>query len=335
MKAAGAAWALPVVRVGAAVASLGALLALIAGIGRTSLAMARNGDLPRKLAAVEPRHRVPARAELAVGAVVSVLVLTTDLRGAIGFSSFGVLTYYAIANAAAFTQTAERTALAAGAQRRRRTRLRRARRHLAALRGRRRPGRLRRRRRRSPRVRAERGRLAQRRPSLIRGSTAPVAPADAGGACSPAPPSFLWHLPPSSALTQFASARPLLDFANDRRPAASPGTPGHGVLTGSIAQTDQTWVCRGPVDLDSVSVTMTSAISSRRGADAIHLEPGCTGRIRHLEVLTAAADAVKVAEGVHDLAIDGGSIVCTAKLPTMHQDGIQVMGGDADHACAA
>ena len=47
VKAAGEAWALPFVRVGAAVASLGALLALIAGIGRTSLAMARNGDLPR------------------------------------------------------------------------------------------------------------------------------------------------------------------------------------------------------------------------------------------------------------------------------------------------
>jgi APA family basic amino acid/polyamine antiporter len=107
-KAVGAAWSVPVVRVGAAVASLGALLALIAGIGRTSLAMARNGDLPRRLAAVDPVHRVPARAELAVGAVVCLLVLTTDLRGAIGFSSFGVLTYYAIANASAYTQPPER-----------------------------------------------------------------------------------------------------------------------------------------------------------------------------------------------------------------------------------
>jgi APA family basic amino acid/polyamine antiporter len=108
VKLAGAAWAEPVVRVGAAVASLGALLALIAGIGRTSLAMARHGDLPRWLAAVHPRYRVPGHAELAVAAVVSVLVLTTDLRGAIGFSSFGVLTYYAIANAAAYTQPRER-----------------------------------------------------------------------------------------------------------------------------------------------------------------------------------------------------------------------------------
>src|SRR6185437_2285466 len=102
--AVGAAWAVPVVRVGAAVASLGALLALIAGVGRTGLAMARNLDLPRWLDSVHPRHRVPDHAELAVAAVVSVLVLTTDLRGAIGFSSFGVLTYYAIANASAFTQ---------------------------------------------------------------------------------------------------------------------------------------------------------------------------------------------------------------------------------------
>jgi APA family basic amino acid/polyamine antiporter len=105
--AAGAAWAVPVVRIGAALASLGALLALIAGIGRTTLAMARNGDLPRWLAAVHPRYQVPHHAELALTAAVGVLVLTTDLRGVIGFSSFGVLLYYAIANAAAFTQPAE------------------------------------------------------------------------------------------------------------------------------------------------------------------------------------------------------------------------------------
>jgi basic amino acid/polyamine antiporter, APA family len=36
-----------------------------------------------------------------------VLVLFTDLRGVIGFSSFGVLVYYGIANASALTQPAE------------------------------------------------------------------------------------------------------------------------------------------------------------------------------------------------------------------------------------
>ncbi|MDX3004339.1 APC family permease [Kribbella solani] len=104
---AGAAWAVPAVRVGAALASLGALLALIAGVGRTTLAMARNRDLPSWLAAVHPRYQVPHHAELALAGVVGVLVLSTDLRGVIGFSSFGVLLYYAIANASAFTQPAE------------------------------------------------------------------------------------------------------------------------------------------------------------------------------------------------------------------------------------
>jgi basic amino acid/polyamine antiporter, APA family len=94
-----------VVTIGAAAASLGALLALIAGVGRTTLAMAREHDLPHWLAAVHPRFAVPHRAELAVGVVVSVLVLTTDLRAVIGFSSFGVLVYYAVANLSAATQT--------------------------------------------------------------------------------------------------------------------------------------------------------------------------------------------------------------------------------------
>lgn len=100
----GAAWAEPLVRIGAVLASAGALLALIAGVGRTALAMAREADLPRMLAGVDPRFGVPRHAQVAVGAAVVLLVCTTDLRGAIGFSSFGVLTYYAVANAAAFTQ---------------------------------------------------------------------------------------------------------------------------------------------------------------------------------------------------------------------------------------
>jgi APA family basic amino acid/polyamine antiporter len=101
---AGAAWAKPVVTAGAAVASLGALLALLAGVSRTSLAMARNRDLPRRLGTVDPSHAVPRTAQLALAGVVALLVATVDLRGMIGFSSFGVLLYYAVANAAAWTQ---------------------------------------------------------------------------------------------------------------------------------------------------------------------------------------------------------------------------------------
>ncbi|HEV3463873.1 MAG TPA: APC family permease [Actinomycetota bacterium] len=87
----------PVVRVGAAVASLGVLLSLQAGLSRTGFAMAANRDLPGALAAVHPRYRVPHRAELAVA------LLAFDLRDAIGFSSTLVLVYYAVANAAAWT----------------------------------------------------------------------------------------------------------------------------------------------------------------------------------------------------------------------------------------
>jgi APA family basic amino acid/polyamine antiporter len=107
VRAAGAPGLEPVVRVGAALAALGSLLALILGVSRTTLAMARDGHLPRGLAAVHPRFGVPHRAELLVGAVVAVLAAVADLRHAIGFSSFAVLAYYLIANCSALTLTRE------------------------------------------------------------------------------------------------------------------------------------------------------------------------------------------------------------------------------------
>jgi basic amino acid/polyamine antiporter, APA family len=93
----------PVVRAGAAVAALGSLLALILGVSRTTLAMARDRHLPHALAAVHPRFKTPHRAEVVIGVVVAVVAALVDVRGAIGFSSFAVLTYYAIANASAWT----------------------------------------------------------------------------------------------------------------------------------------------------------------------------------------------------------------------------------------
>jgi APA family basic amino acid/polyamine antiporter len=92
-----------VVTAAAALATLGALLALVAGISRTALAMARERDLPGPLGAVSRRHRVPWAAELAVAGLVVVLVLVGDVRTVIGFSSFGVLVYYALANLSALT----------------------------------------------------------------------------------------------------------------------------------------------------------------------------------------------------------------------------------------
>lgn len=106
VRLAGAPSLAPLIQVGAAVAALGSLLALILGVSRTTLAMARDHYLPGSLAAVHPRFQVPHRAEVVVGLTVAIVAGTSDVREAIGFSSFGVLVYYAIANASALTLTA-------------------------------------------------------------------------------------------------------------------------------------------------------------------------------------------------------------------------------------
>ena len=96
-------WFSPAVKAGAAIASLGVLLSMIAGVSRTGLAMARRRDLPGYFAAVHPENRVPHHADLAIAVLVSAIILMTDLRGAIAFSAFTILLYYAIANASALT----------------------------------------------------------------------------------------------------------------------------------------------------------------------------------------------------------------------------------------
>ena len=96
-----------VVRVGAAVASAGVLLSLLAGVSRTALSMARRRELPAQLDAVHPRFRTPHRAEVSAAVIVCAIVSVADLREAIGFSSFAVLTYYALANASAWTLSAD------------------------------------------------------------------------------------------------------------------------------------------------------------------------------------------------------------------------------------
>lgn len=105
--ASGASWAVPLVRIAAVGACLGALLALLAGVARTTLAMARERDLPGPLAAVHPGPGVPVRAQVTIGLLVVAVTLAMDVREAIGFSSFCVLIYYAVTNLAAIAQPAE------------------------------------------------------------------------------------------------------------------------------------------------------------------------------------------------------------------------------------
>ena len=98
------AWAGPVMMIGASAASLGSLLALLAGVSRITLTMARSRDLPHPFGAVGPTG-VPVRAQLAVGCAAAVLSATIgDLTVMIAVSGFGVLLYYGLANASAFTQ---------------------------------------------------------------------------------------------------------------------------------------------------------------------------------------------------------------------------------------
>jgi basic amino acid/polyamine antiporter, APA family len=100
----------PVIRAGAVIAVVSVLLALLAGVARTVLAMARRRDLPVVFAAVAAQAAVPARAQVLVGACVAVPAALGDIRAAIGFSACTVLVYYAITNAAAWTLGRDRRA---------------------------------------------------------------------------------------------------------------------------------------------------------------------------------------------------------------------------------
>jgi APA family basic amino acid/polyamine antiporter len=96
-----------VVSIGGITAMLGVILSQIVGLSRMTFAMARRGDLPGWLAAVHPRHQVPGRAVLAVGAVAMVVAATGTLRGIASAASFTILIYYAIANIAALKMPRE------------------------------------------------------------------------------------------------------------------------------------------------------------------------------------------------------------------------------------
>ncbi len=93
----------PLIQIGASIACLGALMSLLAGISRTVYAMALNSDLPKVLSKVHPKYKTPHVAEVAVALVIVAIISVADIRSAIGFSSFAILIYYAIANVAAIT----------------------------------------------------------------------------------------------------------------------------------------------------------------------------------------------------------------------------------------
>lgn len=92
------------VRVVAGVACVGSLVGILAALSRTTLAMARGGDLPGPLGWVWARTSAPIAAEAAVALVAIAAVLVLDPARLAGFSSCAVLVYYAIAHVAALRQ---------------------------------------------------------------------------------------------------------------------------------------------------------------------------------------------------------------------------------------
>jgi APA family basic amino acid/polyamine antiporter len=94
------AWLAPLVRVAAVLAAGGALLSLVAGVGRTLFAMGRGGDAPAGLAEVSS-HGVPHRAQIAAAVGAGAVVLVGGIGVALALSAVSILTYYGVAHLAA------------------------------------------------------------------------------------------------------------------------------------------------------------------------------------------------------------------------------------------
>lgn len=96
----GNAWLTPTV---AAVASLGSMLALLAGVSRTAASMAEDKELP-KLFTLRNRFHAPWIAEVIIAAGAIGLASVGRIVWVIGFSSFSVLFYYAVGHLSAMAQ---------------------------------------------------------------------------------------------------------------------------------------------------------------------------------------------------------------------------------------
>jgi APA family basic amino acid/polyamine antiporter len=89
------------IRIVAAIACLGSLLSVLAGLSRTALAMARDGELPGRLSGISERTATPVLAEIAVAVVGVAAVLLLDPARLVGVSACAVLGYYGISHLSA------------------------------------------------------------------------------------------------------------------------------------------------------------------------------------------------------------------------------------------
>jgi APA family basic amino acid/polyamine antiporter len=90
----------------AALASLGSMLALLAGVSRTAAEMAKDGAITA-LFAKRNRFGSPWMAEIFIALIAGVLVFSGPISWVISLSSLGVLFYYAVGHLSALAQPDE------------------------------------------------------------------------------------------------------------------------------------------------------------------------------------------------------------------------------------
>ena len=99
----GVGWVAPIV---AAMAGLGSMLALLAGVSRTAASMAEDRELPKSIK-MRNRFGSPWLAEVIIAAGAIALTSAGKIVWVIGFSSFSVLFYYTVGHLTAIAQPKE------------------------------------------------------------------------------------------------------------------------------------------------------------------------------------------------------------------------------------
>jgi basic amino acid/polyamine antiporter, APA family len=90
-----------VISIGAMIATASVLLTTIMGVSRIVFAMGRTNDLPAFVSRLHPRFTTPYVAVMIAGALMVAAILFADLALVVTVSTFAMLVYYFIANAAA------------------------------------------------------------------------------------------------------------------------------------------------------------------------------------------------------------------------------------------
>ncbi|MDW5563312.1 MAG: APC family permease [Methanomassiliicoccus sp.] len=90
------------ISIGGILATASVLITTILGVSRMEYAMARRGDLPRRLSYLQKRHGTPYWSIWITGTIIIILVLFVDVVSVVALSTFTQIVYYMVANLSAF-----------------------------------------------------------------------------------------------------------------------------------------------------------------------------------------------------------------------------------------